>query len=98
MSTNKKQRICQCCGMPLEDGILGRKEDGTLSEDYCQWCYVDGKYTYTDMDKMIDICVVHMANESFTEDQARAYLKQLLPTLDYWKNKKVGDHKYGKIG
>ena len=78
MSTNKKQRICQCCGMPLEDGILGRKEDGTLSEDYCQWCYVDGKYTYTDMDKMIDICVVHMANESFTEDQYKAILDQLI--------------------
>ena len=26
-----------------------------------------------------------MANENFTEDEARAYLKETLPKLDYWK-------------
>ena len=26
-----------------------------------------------------------MANDNFTEEQARAYMKQVLPTLDYWK-------------
>jgi len=26
-----------------------------------------------------------MVNESFTEEQTRAHLKQTLPTLDYWK-------------
>ena len=26
--------ICQCCGMPLEDAILGRNRDGSLNEDY----------------------------------------------------------------
>ena len=26
-----------------------------------------------------------MVNENFTEEQARAYLKQKLPQLDYWK-------------
>ena len=34
--------ICQCCGMPMEDEILGRNRDGSLNEDYCQWCYADG--------------------------------------------------------
>lgn len=86
MSTNKNKQICQCCGMPLEDGILARNEDGTINEKYCQWCCVDGKYTYTDMDELIDACVVHMVNDSFTEEQARSYLKQLLPTLDHWKD------------
>ena len=38
--------ICQCCGMPLEDGIIGRNKDGSLNEDYCKWCYADGTYTY----------------------------------------------------
>ena len=87
MDTNKNQRICQCCGMPLEDGIFAKNEDGTINEKYCQWCYVDGKHTYTDMDEMIDTCVVHMVNENFTEEQARSYLKQLLPTLDYWRDR-----------
>ena len=81
-----RKLICQCCGMPLEDAILGRDRDGALNEDYCQWCYADGTYTYSDMDQLIDVCVKHMASDAFPEEQARAYMKQLLPTLDYWKN------------
>lgn len=77
--------ICQCCGMPLEDEMVGRNEDGTLNEDYCKWCYADGTYTYGDMDDLIEICARNMVNENFTEEQARAYLKETLPKLDYWK-------------
>ena len=77
--------ICQCCGMPLEDEIIGRNQDGSLNEQYCKWCYADGTYTYSDMDELIDVCVKHMVNENFTEEQARAYMKQKLPQLDYWK-------------
>ena len=77
--------ICQCCGMPLDDGILSRNKDGTLNDDYCQWCYADGTYTYHNMDDLIDVCVQNMVGENFTEAQARAYLKETLPKLDYWK-------------
>ena len=77
--------ICQCCGMPLEDDILGRDADGPPNEHYCQWCYADGTYTYSDMDDLIDVCAGHMVGQGFTEAQARAYLKETLPRLDYWK-------------
>lgn len=77
--------VCQCCGMPLEDAILGRNQDGSLNEDYCQWCYADGTYTYSDMDELIGVCIPHMVKQGFTEEQARLYMKQKLPTLDYWK-------------
>ncbi|MBR5756847.1 MAG: helix-turn-helix domain-containing protein, partial [Firmicutes bacterium] len=77
--------VCQCCGMPLEDEIIGRNKDGSLNEHYCKWCYADGTYTYSDMDSLIDVCIPHMTKEGFSEDQARAYMKQMLPTLDYWK-------------
>ncbi len=88
-----RQLICQCCGMPLEDSILGRDKDGALNEDYCQWCYADGTYTYSDMDELIDVCVKNMVNESFPEEEARAWLKQALPGLDYWKRQEeLGDH------
>ena len=80
-----RQLICQCCGMPLEDAIIGRNKDGSLNEDYCQWCYPDGTYTYSDMDDLIRVCLPHMVQQGFTEDQARSYMKQMLPTLDYWK-------------
>lgn len=80
-----RKLICQCCGMPLEDEVIGRESDGTLNEDYCKWCYADGTYTYSNMDDLIDVCVGHMVNENFSEEQAHAYMKELLPKLDYWK-------------
>ena len=80
-----RRLVCQCCGMPLEDELIGRNEDGTLNEDYCKWCYSDGEYTYSDMDELIDVCIPHMVKEGFSEEQARAYMREMLPKLDYWK-------------
>ena len=80
-----RQLICQCCGMPLEDEIVSHDRDGSLNENYCKWCYADGTYTYSNMDDLIDVCVKHMINQGFTEEQARAHMKATLPTLDYWK-------------
>ena len=77
--------ICQCCGMPLEDELISRNQDGTLNEDYCKWCYANGTYTYSDMDELINVCIPHMVKEGFSEEQARAYMKEMLPKLDYWK-------------
>ena len=87
-----RKLICQCCGMPLEDSIIGRNKDGSMNEEYCQWCYADGTFTYHDMDDLIEVCVGNMVNENFSEEQARSYLKQMLPTLDYWKRQdELGD-------
>ena len=84
--------ICQCCGMPMDDSIIGKDKDGTPNEHYCQWCYADGTYTYSNMDDLIEVCVPNMVSEQFSEEQVRAYLKQLLPTLDYWKRyEELGD-------
>ena len=77
-----RQLVCQCCGMPLEDAIISHNKDGSPNEDYCKWCYADGTYTYSSMDDLIDACVRHMTNEHFTEEQARAYMRDLLPTLE----------------
>ena len=77
-----RKLICQCCGMPIDDdSILGRDKDGTINEEYCKWCYADGTYTYNDMDELIDVCVKNMVNESFTEEQARTYLKEMLASV-----------------
>ena len=37
------------------------------------------------MDELIYICVKNMVSDDFTEEQARAYMKEMLPKLDYWK-------------
>ncbi len=81
-----RKLVCQCCGMVMdEDSFIGRNLDGSRNEEYCKWCYVDGTFTYGNMNELIDACVGHMANEGFSEDQARSYMERLLPTLDYWK-------------
>ncbi len=80
-----KQLICQCCGMPLEDGIVSHDSDGSLNENYCRWCYADGTYTYSSMDDLIEVCVTQLMKQGFSEEQARTHMKATLPTLDYWK-------------
>ena len=88
-----RQLICQCCGMPLEDTNIGRDKDGSLNEDYCKWCYANGTFTYSDMDDLIEVCVKNMISEDRPEEQSRAYLRQLLPKLDYWKRyEELSDH------
>lgn len=52
--------ICQCCGMPLEDCNISKETDGFLNEEYCKWCYADGKYTYESMNDLIDFCAEHI--------------------------------------
>ena len=48
--------------------------------------YSDGKFTYSNMDDLINFCVDHMANENWPSDQVRAYLTDMLPKLNYWKH------------
>ena len=80
-----RQLICQCCGTPIEDSSVSKEPDGAINEEYCKFCYVDGEYTYTDMDDLIELCVSQMKSEGAPPEQIRAYLKNTLPKLNYWK-------------
>ena len=82
-----RQLVCQCCGMPLQDSLMSREKDGSLNEEYCQWCYHDEKFAYDSMDGLIDAFIPHMVAQGFPEDQARAYMRGMLPNLRYWKEK-----------
>ncbi|MGN1399548.1 MAG: zinc ribbon domain-containing protein [Erysipelotrichaceae bacterium] len=80
-----RQLICQCCGMPLDDSTISKEQDGSFNEDYCKWCYVEGEYTYNNLDDLIDYCVKHLANDNWPPQQVKTYLKEMLPKLNYWK-------------
>ena len=82
-----RKLICQCCGMPLEDSTTSKEPDGSFNEEYCKWCYADGKFVYSDLDELIDFLVGHMSNENFSAEQARAYFGELLPKLNHWSKK-----------
>lgn len=77
--------ICQCCGMPLDDGIISREKDGFFNEQYCKWCYANGEYMYGNMEELVEVCVKSMANSEHSAEAVRAYLYETLPTLNYWK-------------
>ena len=78
--------VCQCCGMPLsEDSMISREPDGSFNEDYCKWCYTDGKYIYETKEQLIDFCVEHLANDNWPKEQVRAHMETVLPTLKHWK-------------
>lgn len=88
-----RQLICQCCGMPLEDSNISKEKNGFFNEDYCKWCYADGVYMYSDLDDLIEVCVKNMVGDDHSEEEKRAYLKESLPKLDYWKRyKELGDN------
>ena len=83
-----RQLICQCCGMPLDDTTISKENDGTFNEEYCKWCYTDGKFIYKSLDELIDFLAERMVNENYTEQQVREYLRAQLVNLKYWKNNK----------
>lgn len=80
-----RKLICQCCGMPLDDSSISKESDGTFNEEFCKWCYADGKFAYKSLDALIEFCVGHMSSESWPPEQVRSYLETQLPKLDYWK-------------
>jgi len=82
-----RKLICQCCGMPLDDMSLSRETDGTFNEEYCKWCYTDGKFAYDSIEQLTDFLAGNMSNEQFSPEQVRAYLGGLLPTLKHWSSK-----------
>lgn len=81
------QTFCQSCSMPIcDEKMKGTKADGSVSDDYCTYCYQKGSFTYdVNMDEMIEICVPHMVNSGMPEKEARTLLATTLPNLDRWK-------------
>lgn len=79
-----QQLICQCCGMPLDDASISREPDGAFNEEYCKWCYADGKFVYADLDQLTNFLADHMATEQWPAEQVRAYLEGQLPKLRHW--------------
>ena len=80
-----RRLICQCCGMPLDDASVSKEPDGTFNEEYCKWCYTDGKFVYTSMEELLDFLVEHLSNESLSPEQARAFYAEQLAGLNHWR-------------
>ncbi len=87
-----EQKFCQSCGMPLTDDIKGTNADGSRNEDYCIYCYKDGKFTQDmTMEQMIDHCaqfteeINKQSGQNLTPEQAKEMMRQFFPQLKRWK-------------
>ena len=68
-----EQKFCQSCGMPLTDEILGTNADGSKNEDYCMYCYKDGKFLQDcTMEEMIEHCAQFVGANVFPPAEAMA--------------------------
>lgn len=88
----KMEKFCQSCGMPLIDEVLGSNADGSKNEDYCMYCYKDGKFTNDcTMDEMIEFCAQYVDEvnknmpKPMTKDEYKQIMRQYFPTLKRWK-------------
>lgn len=86
----KEMKFCQSCGMPMEGGEAkyGTEADGSLSEDYCDYCYKNGQFTSdATMEEMIVGCVpfVVQAVPGTTPEKAEAEMRQFFPMLKRWR-------------
>ena len=82
-----RKLVCQCCGMPLnDDGMISKEPDGSFNEDYCKWCYTDGRFAYASKDALLDYLVSHMPNpENSPEADRRIQFDGYLSQLKHWK-------------
>lgn len=87
-----EHKFCQSCGMPLTNEILGTNADGSPNEDYCIYCYKEGKFTQDmTMEQMIDHCaqftgeINRQSGGNLTEDEAKDMMRQFFPQLRRWR-------------
>lgn len=86
---------CQSCGMILEkDSDRGTKRDGTKSNEYCAFCYQQGKFAQDiTVEEMVELNLRDLdewneaASLHLSEEEAREQLMQFLPTLKRWQKK-----------
>lgn len=80
---------CQSCGMPFyKEEYHGTEADGSRAEDFCSWCYADGKYTTDEtMDEMIEKNVPYMSEGTgMSAEDAVSFMGALYPNLERWRS------------
>ena len=88
MEFDPNQKFCQSCAMPMSGDVdYGTEKDGTLSSDYCKYCYQNGAFvdsTIT-MVEMAEFCAKQMADMNIVPyDQGKEMMDQMLPHLKRW--------------
>jgi len=80
---------CQSCGMPLSKDPAGggTEADGTKSEKYCSFCYVDGRFMHPEFTaaEMQDFCVRQLQKKGMPKIVAWMFTRGI-PKLERWRH------------
>lgn len=82
------QKVCQSCGMPMQEEQYGKNGDGSPNEEYCMYCFKDGSFTQDcDLEGMVEICAPFEveSKRAATLEEARSGLREYLAALGRWK-------------
>lgn len=81
-------KICQSCGMPMQEEQYGTNRDGGKNDGYCCYCFKDGEFTREcTMEEMAEFCAPFEVESGCagTPEEGKARLMQYFPTLERWK-------------
>ncbi len=86
-------RACQSCGMPMSaEEHFGTEADGTLSKDYCTYCYRNGAFTEPGItiDEMAKIGGAMMSQlYAIPLERAETFSKDQLSCLKRWAGREI---------
>jgi len=81
-------QICQSCGMPMQKSKdFGTNTDGSKNEEYCHYCYKDGRFTDEGitMEEKINKNIELATRMGMPEEKAREMANNTIPKLKRWK-------------
>ena len=87
----EERTFCQCCAMPLDKPEdKGTEADGSLSGDYCRYCYQNGAFTAPDatMEEIIAFNLKFNEENGHPfgpQEEAEKMMRGWFPTLKRWK-------------
>ncbi len=89
MEQNKEIPICQSCAMPLNvDTNKGTNKDGSLSEEYCKYCFLNGEFTNPKLtleEQINKLIAMSNGKMGLSLKQAKEMAEKVIPKLKRWK-------------
>lgn len=75
--------------MPIiADEMWGTNKDGTISDDYCKYCYTKGEFIdNASMEEYIEMWSKYGHQAGMTNDEMKKHCQNLFPTLKRWKDR-----------
>ena len=74
--------------MPMDkEELFGTNADGGKNEEYCVYCFKDGKFTdgIDNLKDYTEYSLQFAEQAGMTEAQMREHCEKVLPTLKRWK-------------